>query len=309
MKALTATADDRLITLAEVAAPTPAADEAVIAIEAFSVNRGDYFALTGVYGTDPIPGHIPGQDVAGRVITAAADGTGPVVGTRVLAHTAGGGWAERVAAPTAVVAELPEQLSATAAATLPLAGLTALRLLRRAGEVSGKRLLVTGASGGVGHLVVELAIAAGAEVTAVAATRERGQRLSDYGAQVITDIATATDQFDIILESVGGDTFTAALHHLAPGGTVVWFGQASRQPIHLDFFALFGATPFTLHHFPHWVSDRPDAEDLAELVRLAATGIIHPELGRTTDWSETTTVLTDLVHRRIRGNAVLTVNA
>ncbi|MEU6586441.1 hypothetical protein [Nocardia sp. NPDC046763] len=75
----------------------------------------------------------------------------------------------------------------------------------------------------------------------------------------------------------------------------------------LDFFALFGATPFTLHHFPHRVSGTTDAEDLAELVGLTAAGLIHPERGRTADWSETVGVLTDLVHRRIRGNAVLTV--
>ncbi|MET9492870.1 zinc-binding dehydrogenase [Nocardia sp. NPDC006630] len=307
MKALTATADDRLITLAEITDPAPAAGEAVIEVEAFSVNRGDYFALTGVYGTEVVPGHVPGQDVAGRIVTAAADGTGPAVGTRVVAHAAGGGWAEQVAVATDAITALPQQLPATIAATLPLAGLTALRLLRRAGAVAGKRLLVTGASGGVGHLVVELAIAAGATVTAVAATRERGQRLADYGAEVLTDVDAATDRFDIVLESVGGDTFAAALRHLAPGGTVVWFGQASRQPVQLDFFDLFGATPFTLHHFPHWVADTTDAEDLAELVRLAAAGIIHPEVGRIADWTETATVLTDLVHRRIRGNAVLTL--
>ncbi|MCU1644729.1 MAG: hypothetical protein JWN03_5004 [Nocardia sp.] len=307
MKALTATADDRLITLTELTDPAPAVGEAVIAVEAFSVNRGDYFALTGVYGTEVVPGHVPGQDVAGRIIAAAADGTGPAVGARVVAHAAGGGWAEQVAVATDAIAALPQQLPAAAAATLPLAGLTALRLLRRAGDVAGKRLLVTGASGGVGHLVVELAIAAGATVTAVAATRERGQRLADYGAEVLTDIEAATGLFDIVLESVGGDTFAAALRHLAPGSTVVWFGQASRQPIQLDFFDLFGATPFTLHHFPHWVADTTDAEDLTELVRLAAGGIIHPELGRTADWTETVTVLTDLVHRRIRGNAVLTL--
>ncbi|MFJ4658425.1 zinc-binding dehydrogenase [Nocardia sp. NPDC088792] len=307
MKALTATADDRVITFAEVAEPAPAAGQAVIAVDAFSVNRGDFFALTGVYGTDPEPGHIPGQDVTGRILQAAADGSGPAAGTRVIAHAAGGGWAERVAVTTDAIAELPEGLPATAAATLPLAGLTALRLIRRAGDLNGKRLLITGATGGVGHLVVELALATGATVTAVTATRERGQRLADFGARIITEIDETAGQFDLIMESVGGDTFTAALARLVPGGTVIWFGQAGREPIRLDFFALFGVTPFTLHHFPHWVSDRTDAEDLAELVRLAATGVIHPELGRTADWAETATVLTDLVGRRIRGNAALTI--
>ncbi|WP_330183100.1 hypothetical protein OHB26_05230 [Nocardia sp. NBC_01503] len=81
MKAQTATADDRVITRTDVPEPEPADHEAVIAVEAFSVNRGDYFALTGVYGTEPIPGRVPGQDVAGRIVRAAADGSGPVATT------------------------------------------------------------------------------------------------------------------------------------------------------------------------------------------------------------------------------------
>ncbi|WP_019930335.1 zinc-binding dehydrogenase [Nocardia sp. BMG111209] len=306
MKAWTASGDAAVIVPAEVGEPVPAAHEAILEVEAYSVNRGDWFALTGAYGESAAAGTVPGQDVAGRVVAAAADGTGPAVGTRVVAHATGGGWAERVAVPTTAIAALPERIPATVAATLPLAGLTALRLLRRAGRLAGRRLLITGASGGVGHLVVELAVAAGATVTAVAANAERGQRLAEFGAQVRYDITAAAGPFDVILESVGGDTFTAAVDRLAPGGTVVWFGQASREPIRLDFFRLFAATPLTLHHFAHWISDTTDAADLAELVELVAADAVHPELGRITDWADTPTVLTDLAHRRIRGNAVLT---
>ncbi|MCX4095381.1 zinc-binding dehydrogenase [Nocardia sp. alder85J] len=306
MKAWAATGDDRVIAPVEIAEPIPAAHEAVLEVEAYSVDRGDWFALTGVYGEPSAAGTIPGQDVAGRVVAAATDGTGPAVGERVVAHAPGGGWAERVAVPTTAIAARPPRIPATVAATLPLAGLTALRLLRRTGDLRGRRLLITGASGGVGHLVVELAVAAGADVTAVTATAERGQRLAEFGARIVHDLTTAAGPFDVVLESVGGDTFTAALDRLAPGSTIVWFGQASREPVRLDFFRLFAATPVTVHHFAHWISDTTDAADLTELVDLVGTGALHPELGRVADWADTPTVLTDLAARRIRGNAVLT---
>jgi NADPH:quinone reductase-like Zn-dependent oxidoreductase len=80
------------------------------------------------------------------------------------------------------IAELPADISAAAA--LPLAGLTALRMLRLAGGVTGRRILLTGTSGGVGHYVVELAASAGAEVTAISAAPDRGSRLTELGASV-----------------------------------------------------------------------------------------------------------------------------
>jgi NADPH2:quinone reductase len=88
---------------------------------------------------------------------------------------------------------------------------------------------------------------------------------------------------------------------------VVWFGQASLSPVTLSFFDLLGSSPITIKHFPHWVSTTTDGEDLDALVRLVATDRLHPEIGRTADWAETASVLDDLAHRRIRGNAVLTV--
>ncbi|MEV4240152.1 MULTISPECIES: zinc-binding dehydrogenase [unclassified Nocardia] len=307
MKALAATGDPTLVRFVEVTEPTAAPDAAVIRVEAFSVNRGEILAMTGAYGTPTVPGTVMGQDVVGRVVAAAADGSGPAVGTRVVGHAEGGGWAERVAVPTSALAELPDTLAATSAAALPLAGLTALRLLRHVEAPAGKQALITGASGGVGHYLVELATAAGISVTAVAASPERGARLAELGAAVVHDVADADGRFDVIFESVGGDVFAAALARIAPGGTVLWFGQASLQPIRLSFFEYLAVTPFTLRHFPHWVADTTDAEDLRVLVDLTATGRLHPELGRVADWAETASVLTDLNNRRIRGNAILTI--
>ncbi|WP_225732362.1 MULTISPECIES: zinc-binding dehydrogenase [unclassified Nocardia] len=309
MKALVATGNEILVGLADVPEPVAAADAALIRVEAFSVNRGEILALTGVYGTPTAPGVVPGQDVVGRVVVAAADGSGPAVGARVVAHAAGGGWAELVAVATDALTELPDAVPNEVAAALPLAGLTALRLLRHIDAPRGARVLLTGASGGVGHYLVELLTAAGASVTAVVADAERGSRLAEFGARVITDIAADTDRYDVIMESVGGEVFSEAIRKLEPGGLVLWFGQASLQPVRLDFFELMSATPFTLKHFPHWVADTTDAEDLRTLVELVAADRLHPELGRVADWTATAETLTDLNRRRIRGNAVLTIEA
>src|SRR5579871_2175091 len=175
------------VRMTDVDEAAPAAGEALVAVEAFSVNRGETFLLE-----DPPAGWRPGKDIAGRVARAAADGTGPRAGTRVVGHPPSRGWAERAAVSASTLVELPDEVQAVTAAALPLAGLTALRLVRAAGPLIGKRLLVTGASGGVGHYVTELAVASGAEVTAVSASPERGARLAALGATIVTDLDEAS---------------------------------------------------------------------------------------------------------------------
>jgi NADPH:quinone reductase-like Zn-dependent oxidoreductase len=289
--------------LGEAPEPSPAPDEALVAIEAYSLNRGEIFLLDA-----PRDGWRPGQDVAGRIERAAADGSGPPAGTRVVAHVPSGGWAQRVAAPTNALAPLPDDVAATTASTLGVAGLTALRLLRSAGNVAGKRVLLTGASGGVGHFVVELAAGQGALVTAVSSSPERGERLLALrAAEVVADVKAAEGPFELVLESVGCTSLTAALSRLAPGGKLIWFGQASREPGTLDFSVAAGAPFASIELFIYWRTGASDADDLATLVRLVAAGHLHPELGLVADWHGTPDALIALRDRRVRGNAVLTV--
>ncbi|NYE14751.1 zinc-binding dehydrogenase [Actinomadura citrea] len=289
------------VVFGEVDEPVPRPDEALVKVAAFSVNRGETFQLES-----DRPGWRPGKDIAGLVVQAAADGSGPAAGRPIVGHPPSAGWAEYVAVPTASLAEIPDPVPLRAAAALPLAGLTALRLLRASGTTAGTRVLLTGASGGVGHYFVELAAAAGAEVTAVTAAPERGRRLSELGAAVVHGVRDAVGPFDVVLESTGGDDLPLALARVAPGGTLIWFGQASRRPVTLDFFGFFdGPEGATIRHFHY--AKAPYGEDLATLVRLTATGRLHPELGRVADWSETAAVLTELRERRVRGNAVLTL--
>jgi len=301
VRALIPSNDDQLVTMAEVDEPSRGEDDVLIAVEAFSVNRGELFLLAA-----PRPGWRPGQDVAGTVV-ASGDG-GPPPGTRVAALADWEGWAERVAVPASRVAAIPDELKTTDAAALPLAGLTALRVLRRAGSLWGQRLLITGASGGVGHFATELGAAAGAEVTAVTRSSERGARLAELGAAaVVRTVEDADGAFDVILETVAGDVFTAALRKARPDSRIFWFGQASKEPITVPFPTAMASHGVRIEVFSYHYTPSARDDDLATLVRLVAQGRLHIEVGREAPWDQTSAVLQDLRDRRIRGKAVLTV--
>lgn len=290
------------ITIVNRPEPVPADDEILVRVEAFSLNRADLHRLNM-----PNSQWRVGLDFAGTVIQAAANGRGPEVGARVMANNpAGGGAAELATASVHRVAELPPQLEFTTAAALPLAGLTAYRLIHAANLKVGSRVLITGATGGVGHLAVELAIRAGAEVVAFARRESAGQRLKELGASVITSIADATGSFNVLLESIGGAVMAEAVSKLAPHALVLWFGEASRQPVTLDFFSMFGGHEnMTLRHFVYSdVDGANDAEDLATLVRLVSNGELHPELDRVASWEETTKALEDMKEGRLQGKTV-----
>lgn len=293
------------VTWADVPAPTCGPGEVLVAVDAYSVNRGETFLLES-----PPAGWRPGKDVAGTVVASGAEVTGPMprVGDRVVGHPEHSGWAELVAVPADRVTALPDQVPATTAAALPLAGLTALRLVRVIGPLPGRSILITGASGGVGHYFVELATAHGACVTALTASAERGTILAELGARIVTDLDDAPGPYHVVVESVGGPVLAAAWRRLHARGLLVWMGQASRRPPVVDFFDWTGGASATLRKFLYSDSDVPDATDLATLVRLVATGRLHPQIDRIEDWSNTARVLDALLTRRIRGNAVLEVS-
>src|SRR5215472_6163632 len=127
------------LAIREVDAPQPAPSELLVRVKSISLNRGDvreaHFAADGSR---------IGWDFAGAVERAAADGSGPMAGTRVVGTQPTGAWAELVAAPAVAVAPLPDSVSFAQAATLPIAGLTALYALERGGPLLGRTALVTG---------------------------------------------------------------------------------------------------------------------------------------------------------------------
>jgi NADPH:quinone reductase-like Zn-dependent oxidoreductase len=162
----------------------------------------------------------------------------------------------------------------------------------------------------VGHYLTELAVASGAEVTAVSASADRGSRLREFGATTVTDVAGAEGWFDVAMESVGGPSLAAARRKVRPAGLILWFGQASMTPPTLDFFEwVDGTVGARIEQFAYSPADRPDRDDLALLVRLVRDGRLHPEIGSVLPWDRTADVIGDIRGRRVRGNAVLTLSA
>ncbi len=281
--------------------PSPSPDEIVLDVRAYSLNRGELSLI-------PLRpnGWRPGQDVSGVVVRAAASG-GPKAGTRVVGIVDWNGWAERVAIPRHQVAPLPDSVSFVDAATLPVAGLTALRAVRLGGDLLGRKVLVTGATGGVGQLVVQLAAIAGAHVTAQVSSEARFADARALGAhEAVTSLqADGLGPFAFVADGVGGPTLVDALHKLAPGGTVAMYGVlGGKAPIDIfDFAECPNAKLVALF------LNEPGAtsgEELGVLAGLVAEGRLRPSVGLTLDWTRTPEALAALRGRALRGKAVLT---
>ncbi len=289
--------------LGEAPDPDPRPSEALIEVGATSLNFADVAFLRRRFE----PGDVPGFDAAGTVRVAAEDGSGPPAGARVATFGSSGGWAERRAVDTAELAVVPDAVDLGAAAALPAAGVTALRALRRLAPVAGRRVLITGASGGVGRFAVQLAADAGAHV--VAAVGSPGARRGPVASSARPRWSSASTTWTS--RSTPRSTTSAArcsptrTRCFGPGGLVLSIGMASLEPTTIDFEAArLRASGTRIETF---VVGARIGEDLAHLVALLAAGRLDPQVGWRGPWDRAGEAAAALLGRRVRGKAVLEV--
>ena len=304
MRALVSKQSAPFAELADVPDPTPRPDQALVEVKAISLNRGETRRLEQLE-----PGTVTGWDLAGTVRQAAQDG-GPPEGTRVVGLMNAGAWAELAAVKLEHLAELPGGISFEQAAALPVAGLTALRALEVAGFVLGKRVLVTGASGGVGRFAIQLAKLAGAHVTAIA---RRTEGLQDLGAdEVAPEIDLDGPIYDAIIDGVGGPVLGSAIQRVAPGGTIVSFASTVTDPVSYPSRELFARAPrarlYGFYLFGELDHTRSGSADLRRLADLVAGKRLDPQIDLTSSWSDAGQAIEALLDRRVNGKAVLTVD-
>jgi len=307
------------ITLGHVATPIAQPSQAIVQVEAIALNPGDFLSTSGREN-----GALVGWDLAGTVLQAAADGSGPRIGSRVVGlivtggwsneAPASGAWAEQVAVPTTQLAVLPDTVSFAQAATLPIAGLTALYALEKGGSLWQQRVLITAANGGVGDFAVQLAHHAGAWVVGTTRTAQRAISVRANGAAevCIGDTIAAALQFGpyhLILDSIGGQTLASALSMLATDGLCVTIGFAGAPEVTFNLFSLFqpgGTSLYALalfHEFLH----RPAAPDLARLVQAVADGSLIPHIEVERSWDEIEDIAQKMANRAFSGRVVLRV--
>jgi NADPH:quinone reductase len=291
------------VELREVPDPELARNQALVEVRAFSLNRGEL----RLFQIRP-EGWRPGQDISGVVLQAAANGNGPRAGERVVALTDNAGWAQHAAVPAHRMAVLPDNVRFEDAAALPVAGLTALRALRFGAPLLGKRVLITGAAGGVGHLATQLAARSGARVTAVIGSPERGRHLRGAG-EIVEGTDKAQGLFALILESAGGPSLAAAIAHVEAKGTIVVFGNSSGEPTPFSFRDLAEHPNARIQGFSYFTSEAEErfAPDLALLVSLVADGSLKPHLVERS-WRELAQIGPRLRNRQIPGKAVFSID-
>ena len=311
-----------VLRMEEVDAPVPGDGEVLVRVRASSVNPYDWHFLTGrpklfrpAFGGLRRPKYrILGADLAGKVEAVGPGVTRFVPGDEVYGLTAAGAYAEYAAVAEAELAAKPADLTFEQAAAVPLAGGTALQAIRDQGHVQpGQKVLINGASGGVGAFAVQIAKADGAEVTGVCSTGNVDMVRSIGADHVIDytrdDFTSSSSKYDLLLDNVGNRSLSEYRRVLAPKGMYLashgqpehtWLGPIwflARMAL-LSPFVGQKLTSFTAH---------PRTEDLDTLQELIATGTLRPVIDRAYPLVEVPEAFRYLERGHARGKVVITV--
>ena len=310
-----------VLRMSEVDKPLMGDDDVLVRVHAASVNPYDWYMMTGKpylvrtqAGLRRPKQRIPGVDVAGVVDAVGKDVTGLEIGDEVFG-TGRGAYAEFVVASGDRIVPKPENVTFVQAAAVPMAAITALQSLRDKGQIrTGHKVLVNGASGGVGSFAVQIANSFGAEVTGVCSTRNvdmvrslGADHIVDYTDQ---DFTRSDQQYDLILDIVGNHSLRRYRKALTPEGTYVSAGMEKMgnwiQPLtHLVkvmVSSLIGRQKMVgmLARF-----NQPDLIILAELIE---SGAVTPVIDRTFDLAEAPDALRYLGAGHAQGKTVITVS-
>lgn len=278
MKAMVYNKKDGRFTMQEVVTPEPRQGEVLIRVHASSINAADYRTMK--LGIGPKSG-IYGADIAGTVVSLGEGVTRLSVGDEVQGDVATdgfGGFAQYAVAPETLLGKKPASVSFETAAATTLAGVTAMQVFRLAGmDVRGKRVLVIGASGGVGTFAVQLAKHYGAEVTGVTSARNLEQTRAIGADHVIDyqkeDCLAGGKQYDLILGVQGDASPGEYKHALARGGAAIVIGGVLNRVFQIMAFGWLysmGGKRFRV------LAAKPNAKDTEELMQLVAAGWIRP---------------------------------
>ncbi|WP_461171429.1 NAD(P)-dependent alcohol dehydrogenase [Arthrobacter sp. Z1-9] len=306
--------------LAHIPRPAISEKEVLVRVHAAGLDRGTWhvtrglpYALRLAYGLRTPKNPVPGLDLAGTVAAVGAAVTTFSVGDEVFGFGKGP-FAEFAAAAENKLALKPANLTFEQASVVPVSASTALQAIRAAGPITpGQRVLVLGASGGVGSYAVQLAKAAWAEVTGVSSTAKMdllrslgADHVIDYTRQ---DFADGTERYDLILDIAGNPTLTRLRNALTPTGTAVitggeeggsWTGSMDRQ---LRALAL---NPFINQRLT-MVMGKENAADLEHLRRLIEAGTLTPVMDRTYTLEQVPDAMRYFDAGKARGKIAITI--
>jgi 2-desacetyl-2-hydroxyethyl bacteriochlorophyllide A dehydrogenase len=309
--------------LTEVEKPTPKENDVLVEIHAVSANAVDWRTMRGepiVFRFEmgfPKPKHtILGADIAGRVEAVGRNVTQFQPGDEVFGEIAEygfGGFAEYVAAPENAIVLKPAKLSFEEAAAAPTVAFTALQGLRDHGQIQpGQKVLINGASGGVGTFAVQIAKSFGTEVTGVCSTRNLDMVRSIGADHVIDytqeDLTKSGQQYDLLFDAVGNHSASDYRRALSPNGICVVAGFTTM--FHMFFQVLFLGSLVSrtgTKKIPFMGSAKPNKEDLLFIGELLETGKVVPVIDRRYPLSETAEAIRYLEEGHARGKVIITV--